>query len=186
MPPQALAQRVAQSPTRVVPRWLFWSGVIAIVACAGLVSLLILRWYVEERLFPGPSTDAASFHQALAAYRQQDPRFVEHFPVSIGPEARNVRYFCQPGALQGGTWLELAISLPPEQIEAIAGAAAGSALGNPAYCPDSFQVAPQCGPFSQNGAKALTYVLGSGTLHDCWGVAIDRANSVVIYWMIDD
>ncbi len=137
-------------------------------------------WYVLARAFPGPFTDSATFDQALAGYRQGRPNYVAHFPASITSAASQERYYFQPGVLQSGTRLELAVRLPPEQLETVAEELAKRALRDPdCLVPERFPVADDC-------VLPRVYVLGYEYSFDCWGVAIDRRNSVIIYWMNDD
>ncbi len=44
---------------------------------------------------------------------------VAHFPPSVPPEAKRVRFSAYPGFLQGGAYIQLRMQLPPEAIKRI-------------------------------------------------------------------
>ena len=94
-----------------VPVWL-----LALVIWAGASCLAIVGLSIE--ITGGQKvTDIKQYEEIVNTFWDQD--MVSHFPRSIPIDAKNVRFEFQPPFLQGGTYVILAYTTEPEQIETL-------------------------------------------------------------------
>jgi hypothetical protein len=155
-----------------------------------------------------PVTDPSQYEEVLAKF--ENSLTVKHFPLKIPATAKNVRLYYLPGFLQGGTMLELRMKLAPEQIKIIEAEFFKQAKRK--YIPAAKNNSPtkENSPTGMNveyNYKSYTGVLNGANFpsnykllvledtrgapkydwnhSDTYGVAIDPANSEVVYWLED-
>jgi hypothetical protein len=157
---------------------------------AGLLAGAGLLLYLLAQTFPGPVTDLARYASILAAYRQEKPGYVAHFPAAIPPSATEIRFQFQPGAMQGSTFLELRYLLPPSHF---AGVLSHARELKAAYTPnvDLGTYTPSrlsTDPLNAAPSPTREHIeLGRGGPGlDVCGMTVDPATGEVVYWMIDD
>jgi hypothetical protein len=180
-------------------------SILATMAIMGSCSYLLNR-EMNEAL--KPVTDSSQYEESLAKF--EGSLTVKHFPPKIPADAKNVRLYYLPGFLQGATLLELRMKLPPDKIKTIEAEFLKQAKRK--YIPGAKDNSPT-EEDSPTGLKVeYSYRSHIGSLNgknfpsnykilvledtrgapkydwnhsDVYGVAIDPANSEVVYWLED-
>jgi hypothetical protein len=141
-------------------------------------------------------TDAKRYPQILAQLRLNggvsNPSItLAHFPPAIPPNATNVRFFYRPHFLQGGTELQLRVTLPATQVNQLA--AEILAASRPTAVPDNM-ASVNFRDTNNTGSAQLPpdfnlYILGTWTppseaeMEYAYGIAISLKRNEVIYWL---
>ena len=170
-----------------------------------LVSFLLLGFLgfcVVAQTF-GPSeqiTDTSRYAEIRASFGESV--LVQHFPDEIPADAENVELAYLPRFLQGGSYLQLRLKLPPRRIEDLYSHFSASAIheyrgGDLSYhgkLPDGVPTTRFYTSDTDDEVFPPTYeifVLGAqpgGSSEFEWnhgysyGVAIDRFASEIVYW----
>jgi hypothetical protein len=87
------------------------------LSIAAMIALGIW-WNIDFNNALKPVTDIAQYPTILHKSWQDSP-LVQHFPQTIPAAAQNVKIYYQPGFLQGGSVLQLQMTLPPAKIAEI-------------------------------------------------------------------
>jgi hypothetical protein len=99
---------------RLVGKILLWLGGILIAAIMALVAWVMIDLNSSLETV----TDVAQYSKILNNPWKNSP-LVQHFPKTIPAEAKNVKIHYVPGFLQGGSMLQLQMTLPPAKIAEI-------------------------------------------------------------------
>jgi hypothetical protein len=99
---------------RLIWKILLWLGGVSIAAVIALVALISID--LQNSL--ETVTDVAQYPQILNNPWKDSP-LVQHFPKTIPAEAKNVKIHYVHGFLQGGSMLQLQMTLPPAKIAEI-------------------------------------------------------------------
>lgn len=150
----------------------------------------------------GAVTDVAQYTEIRA--QLGDSIAVRHFPQTIPSDATDVRFFYEPGFLQGGTILQLKLKLPANRIDELYSQYRNMAIytfvggdTNQANLLDDVPIPFFYASDNDEHSFPATYeiiVLGAepygkpdfkwnhGTTY---GVAIDKSGSEIVYWLED-
>jgi hypothetical protein len=188
---------------RLVGKILLWLGGISIAAIIALVAWVI----VDLNSSLETVTDVAQYSKILNNPWKDSP-LVQHFPKTIPAEAKNVKIHYVPGFLQGGSMLQLQMTLPPAKIAEIQ--AQLRKVAQRKYIPGAKDNSPTQ-ETSADGQMSITfeykYYLGKSDVQNFpenykilvlsdtrgaptydWnhsqmhGVAIDSTTSEIVYW----
>jgi hypothetical protein len=99
---------------RIIGKILLWLGGLLIAAIIALVAWVI----VDLNSSLETVTDITQYSKILNNPWKDSP-LVQHFPKTIPAEAKNVKIHYVPGFLQGGSMLQLQMTLPPAKIAEI-------------------------------------------------------------------
>jgi hypothetical protein len=99
---------------RLVGKILLWLGGISIAAIMALVAWVMIDLNSSLETV----TDVAQYSKILNNPWKNSP-LVQHFPKTIPAEAKNAKIHYVPGFLQGGSMLQLQMTLPPAKIAEI-------------------------------------------------------------------
>jgi hypothetical protein len=99
---------------RIIGKTLLWLGGLLIAAIMALVAWVI----VDLNSSLETVTDVNQYSKILNNPWKDSP-LVQHFPKTIPAEAKNVKIHYVPGFLQGGSMLQLQMTLPPAKIAEI-------------------------------------------------------------------
>ena len=127
-----------------------------------------------------------------------------HFPATIPSNATNVRFFFRPHVLQGGTQMQLRVSVPSEQVAAVleavkpaakevqTGGDMFDALNEHGGLPSSMFRDGANGAFAPLPKEFQVFVLDAkASSQSGWdkgysyGVAVNEKEGEVIYWIED-
>jgi hypothetical protein len=94
--------------------------ILRILAGLSIAAMVVLSiwWNIDFNNALKPVTDIAQYPTILHKSWQDSP-LVQHFPQTIPAVAKNVKIYYQPGFLQGGSTLQLQMTLPPAKIAEI-------------------------------------------------------------------
>lgn len=84
---------------------------------SALVGFLIFGLYIWLKIpsfFPLTSSQEWRYHQIVGAHSGYP--LLNHFPAEIPKEATKMRFYFQPGVMQGGTTFQLRLALPRSTI----------------------------------------------------------------------
>jgi hypothetical protein len=99
---------------RLMGKILLWLGGLLI---ATIIALMV--WVsIDLQNSLKTVTDVAQYPEILNNPWKDSP-LVQHFPKIIPAEAKNVKIYYVPGFLQGGSMLQLQMTLPPAKIAGI-------------------------------------------------------------------
>ena len=93
---------------------LLWLGGLLIALLVALMAWIITDLNSSLKTV----TDVAQYSRILNNPWKDSP-LVQHFPKKIPDEAKNVKIYYVPGFMQGGSILQLQMTLPPAQIAEI-------------------------------------------------------------------
>ncbi len=158
---------------------------------------------VRDRSLLGVTRDVSTY-PAIRAQLGDHPA-IRHFPQTIPSDATDVHFYFRPDFLQGGTSLQLRLTLPREQIDQLYsqfkdqairqyfGGDANTHVNLPNGVPTTF--------FFTSGSETRSFpetyeilVLGAESRGDpdftwnhgtTYGVAIDVSASVIVFWLED-
>jgi hypothetical protein len=99
---------------RLVGKILLWLGGISFAVIMALVAWVMIDLNSSLETV----TDVAQYSKILNNPWKNSP-LVQHFPKTIPAEAKNVKIHYVPGFLQGGSMLQLQMTLPPAKIAEI-------------------------------------------------------------------
>lgn len=180
-------------------------GIAVILVLAPAVPF-VLSWIKVATGWPTETTNVWQYSQIKKRWRLE---LVAHFPESIPKGARNVRLSSRPGFLQGGSHLQVAYTLPAEQIkqhlvnfesQGKASYQGGSSLehyneDNRNGLPIASYVTSESGTHSFPhdftvvvlGAKAYSYHEGMPNWNHgySYGVAISLEKNEIVFWAED-
>lgn len=158
---------------------------------------------LTNRGLPGEVTDPARYEEIIAEF--DDHPALQHFPASVPANSSFVRLHFHPALFQGGSVLQLKVSLPPDEVQSLYSVFARQALyvipsntmNDPLFedpeIPRHRDLTADTESTSlREGFELL--VLGAEDLGSkdapwnhgvTYGVAVDRASSQVVYWYED-
>jgi hypothetical protein len=99
---------------RFVGKVLLWLGGLSFATIVALVVWVNIDLHNSLKTV----TDVAQYSKILNDPWKDSP-LVQHFPKTIPAEAKNVKIYYVPGFLQGGSMLQLQMTLPPAKIAEI-------------------------------------------------------------------
>jgi hypothetical protein len=99
---------------RFVGKVLLWLGGLSFATIMALVVWVNIDLHNSLKTV----TDVAQYSKILNDPWKDSP-LVQHFPKTIPAEAKNVKIYYVPGFLQGGSMLQLQMTLPPAKIAEI-------------------------------------------------------------------
>jgi hypothetical protein len=188
---------------RLIGKILLWLGGLSIAAIMALVAWVMIDLNSSLETV----TDVAQYSKILNNPWKDSP-LVQHFPKTIPAEAKNVKIHYVPGFLQGGSMLQLQMTLPPAKIAEIQ--AQLRKVAQRKYIPGAKDNSPTQ-ETSADGQMSITfeykYYLGKSDVQNFpenyeilvlsdtrgaptynWnhsqmhGVAIDPTTSEIVYW----
>ena len=198
---------------------IFMTLLISLLCLGGVVTVggIVLIGYISYSFDQAtkPVTDVSRYADIIDPTAENPSPLVAHFPRSIPSNAQNVQLYYQPGALQGGTVLELRMQLPEDEIQRIQ--AQVQPLATRQYVPGSENNSPKTETSPDGSNVTYTYTFHTGASDDgvaspqtfpeeyaiyvladtrgapeydwnhpeLYGVAINEATSEVVYWMED-
>lgn len=182
-----------------------------IIKIAIVVSLLASGFFIYKSIFTlNDSTEAvtnpAHYKEILSKFSPSEEN-IKHFPKEIPADAKNTRLFYTPGLLQGAMIFQLRMNLPPDKIKSIEAEFLNSAKRK--YIPGGKNNSPvqETSPkgvgiryeykfhrdedkeedFPENYEILVLEDTRGAPKYDwnhsnLYGVAIDVANSEIVYW----
>jgi hypothetical protein len=188
---------------RFVGKVLLWLGGLSFATIMALVVWVNIDLHNSLKTV----TDVAQYSKILNDPWKDSP-LVQHFPKTIPAEAKNVKIHYVPGFLQGGSMLQLQMTLPPAKIAEIQ--AQLRKVAQRKYIPGAKDNSPTQ-ETSTDGQMSITfeykYYLGKSDVQNFpenyeilvlsdtrgaptynWnhsqmhGVAIDPTTSEIVYW----
>jgi hypothetical protein len=99
---------------RLIGKILLWLGGLSIATIIALTAWVSIDLHNSLKTV----TDVAQYPKILNNPWKDSP-LVQHFPKTIPAEAKNVKIHYVPGFLQGGSMLQLQMTLPPAKIAEI-------------------------------------------------------------------
>ena len=84
-----------------------------------LAALIFLGMWVNAFGFALIPVTTRYAYEPILKYRWESPEIVAHFPRQIPSSAKDVGFYYLSALLQGGTTIELKMSLPPDERNAI-------------------------------------------------------------------
>jgi hypothetical protein len=99
---------------RIIGKTLLWLGGLLIAAIIALTAWVMIDLNSSLETI----TDVAQYSKILNNPWKNSP-LVQHFPKTIPAGAKNVKIHYVPGFLQGGSMLQLQMTLPPAKIAEI-------------------------------------------------------------------
>jgi hypothetical protein len=188
---------------RFVGKVLLWLGGLSFATIVALVVWVNIDLHNSLKTV----TDVAQYSKILNDPWKDSP-LVQHFPKTIPAEAKNVKIHYVPGFLQGGSILQLQMTLPPAKIAEIQ--AQLRKVAQRKYIPGAKDNSPTQ-ETSTDGQMSITfeykYYLGKSDVQNFpenyeilvlsdtrgaptynWnhsqmhGVAIDPTTSEIVYW----
>jgi hypothetical protein len=188
---------------RFVGKVLLWLGGLSFATIVALVVWVNIDLHNSLKTV----TDVAQYSKILNDPWKDSP-LVQHFPKTIPAEAKNVKIHYVPGFLQGGSMLQLQMTLPPAKIAEIQ--AQLRKVAQRKYIPGAKDNSPTQ-ETSTDGQMSITfeykYYLGKSDVQNFpenyeilvlsdtrgaptynWnhsqmhGVAIDPTTSEIVYW----
>jgi len=166
--------------------FIYLPSLVAMVLILGL-GYTGLSW-VACSAFPDETTDVAAYTNTLKDWSATG--LVSHFPLSVPPHAKNVKFAAHPKILQGGTYIQLRMQLPADEIAAIEKQFEKTAtVYDGSYPPPSFRTSDDSKATLDFPSHYTLYVLSvKDHTPPSWnhgeknGAAVSTADNEVVYW----
>ncbi|AFZ02268.1 hypothetical protein [Calothrix sp. PCC 6303] len=105
---------ISQKIFRIILIALATIGGLGIIG-GGVFLYLLGKGFEEETK---STTNISRYKEIFTNFGENAP-IIKHFPRTIPTDAKNVKFYFQPGFLQGGTIIRLKMTLPPEKIKSL-------------------------------------------------------------------
>jgi hypothetical protein len=173
--------------------WYLLRRPIVLVVVVLISILVVARWqYVRfwRSFFGETIRNASRYPEVLNAWKAgRGTGYVAHFPVTVPVKATDIRFYFEPGALQGSTMIEVRFCLPAAEFAAeLARAKSLSAAFKPPPALPSFasHIHLLTDGAQEPPQTRLSFLIGAAATIDSWGMTLDPTTGEVAYWAIDD